>query len=55
MGFIVRLHQPAVPAPVVVGRVRSAADALTLVRRWRTDFPDAWVEIVPPRIRPSAA
>ncbi|MFN8556918.1 MAG: hypothetical protein U0531_06060 [Dehalococcoidia bacterium] len=48
MGFIVRLHRPSENRPRMIGRVLTAADALTLVRRWREDFPDAWVEVVPP-------
>jgi hypothetical protein len=55
MAFVVRLHRPAEPEPRLLGRVFTAADALALVRQWRDDFPDAWVEIVPPHRRPSAA
>ncbi len=53
MGFIVRLHQPSHQRPLLIGRVLTAADALALVRRWRDDNPDAWVEIVPPHRRPT--
>lgn len=55
MTFIVRLHQPPSKSPTLIGRVFTAADALSLLRRWRDDFPDAWVEVVPPGCRPSAA
>lgn len=55
MGFIVRLHQPSEQHAILVGRVATAADALSLVRRWREDFPESWVEIVQPSLRPSAA
>ncbi|MBI2759807.1 MAG: hypothetical protein HYX51_00065 [Chloroflexi bacterium] len=52
MGFIVRLHESTGGRPTIVGRVHTAGDAFALLRRWREDQPDSWVEIVPPFIRP---
>ncbi len=55
MGIVIRLHHPAESNAVVIGRTRTAGEALALVRQWRDDNPDAWVEYVAPATRPTAA
>jgi hypothetical protein len=48
MGFVIRLHDPSEQQPRLIGRVPTALDALALVRQWRDENPDAWVEFVRP-------
>jgi hypothetical protein len=54
MGFVIRLHVPSGEGPQLIGRVPSAGAALQLLREWRDDNPDSWVEFVQlPNMRPS--
>lgn len=53
MGFILRLCDETSPAPLLIGRVPSARDALALMRRWREQYRGAWVEVLQPDRRPS--
>jgi|GEM_PF-6507575 hypothetical protein len=53
MGFILRLREEGSHAPLLVGRVPSARDALALMRRWREQYVGTWVEVVQPERRPS--
>jgi len=53
MGFILRLHDAATNAPLLVGRVPSARDALALMRRWREQYTGAWVEVIQLGHRPA--
>ncbi len=46
MGFILRLRDGAAHAPLLIGRVPSARDALALMRRWRERYTGAWVEVI---------
>jgi hypothetical protein len=55
MGFILRLHDAATNAPLLLGRVPSARDALALMRRWREQYAGAWVEVVQLGHRPNDA
>ncbi len=52
MGFILRLRAEGSHAPLLIGRVPSARDALALMRRWREQYTGAWVEVIQPGHRP---
>ena len=53
MGFVVRLHDQSSQRELMVGRVPSARDAFHLMRAWREEHPEAWVEITAPAASPS--
>lgn len=53
MGFIVRLHNHTDERPLMVGRVPSAGDAVAMLRSWREQYPEAWIDIRRPGPRVS--